>query len=714
MKDFDFNNWNTTGAFSSSKKGSMTKFTKKQKIIAATSLVAVIALILFFCIRGCSSSRSSKSARDNTLSLVQMYLDRGEYDRALDKLDELLIKNGKEQDIIDLMDKIIAAKNAASSENGANVTVEVDTEGLSSVIDSMRSEMVKNNENMKKQLDKTNAEAEKDRKEMALLLKQQQKQAEQEKVRQEEERNRQKALEEQRKKDEIARKAAEEELAKKNAALKKEIAAVNDEIQQGKTALNSGNIDSALLHFDSAIKKLPVSEGEPGFSATKYSEMANLLYSAEQTASSDSDKKRLHQTAVDYAQNAVAKNPKDGPSQFILGMDAMDSKDYQKALDCFNKAVAAEGNNYLYYYNLGRVQYMMKKFTEAKSSFTTASQLNTSFAAARYNLGLTNLKVNDSKSALAEFRRAHDIDSRYERAYLEEARVLVRLSDYSGAVTAYLNVIKLNNTNRAALQELGSVYYQMKKYSDAESSFRKSLALLPAGTEDPLTYYNLSTVLFEQGKSVDALTYAAKAYNSNSIIKDASSRANIIYNYALLCDKTGKESEAIVTYSEVLQIKPNHLKTLINLGVVYMKSNPPEVDTALSLFTKAYSIDKNNFEVNNNLGSAYLAKKDYKNAILYFQNALKIEPSNNEVRYNLAQAFASDAQFDNAKVTYTELLKLSPDYWDGYIELGKVCMALNDNSSAEKYLVFVQTKNPSFRKQEVETLLNSISSSNAK
>ena len=145
-----------------------------------------------------------------------------------------------------------------------------------------------------------------------------------------------------------------------------------------------------------------------------------------------------------------------------------------------------------------------------------------------------------------------------------------------------------------------------------------------------------------------------------------------------------------------------------------MKSNPPEVDTALSLFTKAYSIDKNNFEVNNNLGSAYLAKKDYKNAILYFQNALKIEPSNNEVRYNLAQAFASDAQFDNAKVTYTELLKLSPDYWDGYIELGKVCMALNDNSSAEKYLVFVQTKNPSFRKQEVETLLNSISSSNAK
>lgn len=713
MKDFDFNNWKS-GALSSEKKGILTKFTKKQKAVAITVLSAIVALVLFFCIRGCVGSSASKNFKNNTLSLVQMYLERGEYDRALDKLDELLIKNGKDQDIVDLMDKIIAAKNAATSENGANVTVEVDTENLSSLIDSMRSEMAKNNENMKKQLDKTNAEAEKDRKEMALLLKQQQEQAEQEKVRQQEEKNRQKAIEEQRKKDEAAKKAAEEALSKKNEALKKEIAAVNDEIQQGKTALNSGNIDSAFAHFDNAVKKLPVSEGEPDFSAKKYSEMANLLYNAEQTVSSDSDKKRLHNMAVDYAKNAVAKNAKEGPSQFILGMDAMGSKDYQKALECFNKAVAADGNNYLYYYNLGRVQYMTRKYTEAKSSFTTASQLNTSFAAARYNLGLTNLKLNDLKSALAEFRRAHDIDSRYEKAYLEEARVLMRLADYSGAVSAYLNVIKLNNTNRAALQELGSVYYQMKKYPDAESSFRQSLALLPSGTEDPLTYYNLSTVLFEQGKSMEALAYAAKAYDSNSLIKDASSRANIIYNYALLCDKTGKETEAITKYSEVLKLKPNHLKTLINLGVVYMKSNPPDVDTALSLFTNAYSIDKNNFEVNNNLGSAYLAKKDYKNAILYFQNALKIEPSNNEVRYNLAQAFASDAQFDNAKVTYTELLKLAPDNWDSYVELGKVCMALNDNASAEKYLVFVQTKNPSFRKQEVSALLDSISSSDAK
>ena len=139
-----------------------------------------------------------------------------------------------------------------------------------------------------------------------------------------------------------------------------------------------------------------------------------------------------------------------------------------------------------------------------------------------------------------------------------------------------------------------------------------------------------------------------------------------------------------------------------------MGMNPPDADMALSLFLKAFAQDKNNFEVNNNLGSAYLSKEDYANSIKYFQIALKLEPKNNEVRYNLAKAFASDRQFDNAQTTYKELLKQQNDNWDGYIELAKVTMALGDNAMAEKYLQVVQIKAPNHRKNEVEALLRSM------
>ena len=685
--------------------GLKTKLTKKQKIAICSGIAAVVILVIVLCAKGCGAASNNK-VRANTFSVVRMYLEKGQYDRAMDKLDELLLKNPTDEEALALMDEILAKKNgeASGASLNSNVTVEVDTQGLT---DAMQSSI----ESMKHELAKTNQTAVENQKAMADLLKKQQQQAAEEQQRLEEQKIQQKAAEEQRKKEEAARKAAEEALAKKNAQLKKEIDAVNDEIMQGKVALNSGNINSALEHFEKAQKNLPVSEGEPAFSGSKYSEIAAALYDAAGKSTGD-DKKRLESTALIYAENAVSKNPKDASSHYIIGMNALANKDYQKAHDELKKAAMYDGKNYLYYYNLGRVQYMMKKFTAAKSSFSTSAMLNTAFAPARYNLGLTNLRLNDQKSALSEFRKAHDVDPRHEKAYLEEARLLTKLGDFNGAISAYTNVVKINNTNRAALGELGNVYTQIKKYADAESSFRKSLAMLPAGTDDPLTYYNLSTVLFEQGKSEEAIAYAKKAYETKDALRDANSKANVTYNYALLCERTSRVEEAIAKYAEVLQFNPNHLKTHINLGAMYINMTPPDADMALSLFLKAYNIDRNNFEVNNNLGSAYLEKKEYKNAILYFQNALKLDSKNNEVRSNLAQAFASDSQFDNAKTTYLEVLKQDQSDWNAYVELGKVCMALNDNAAAEKYFVYVQEKNPTFRKAEIESLLASISAAN--
>ncbi|MBP3561304.1 MAG: tetratricopeptide repeat protein [Treponema sp.] len=685
--------------------GLKTKLTKKQKIAICSGIAAVVILVIVLCAKGCGAASNNK-VRANTFSVVRMYLEKGQYDRAMDKLDELLLKNPTDEEALALMDEILAKKNgeASGASLNSNVTVEVDTQGLT---DAMQSSI----ESMKHELAKTNQTAVENQKAMADLLKKQQQQAAEEQQRLEEQKIQQKAAEEQRKKEEAARKAAEEALAKKNAQLKKEIDAVNDEIMQGKVALNSGNINSALEHFEKAQKNLPVSEGEPAFSGSKYSEIAAALYDAAGKSTGD-DKKRLESTALIYAENAVSKNPKDASSHYIIGMNALANKDYQKAHDELTKAAMYDGKNYLYYYNLGRVQYMMKKFTAAKSSFSTSAMLNTAFAPARYNLGLTNLRLNDQKSALSEFRKAHDVDPRHEKAYLEEARLLTKLGDFNGAISAYTNVVKINNTNRAALGELGNVYTQIKKYADAESSFRKSLAMLPAGTDDPLTYYNLSTVLFEQGKSEEAIAYAKKAYETKDALRDANSKANVTYNYALLCERTSRVEEAIAKYAEVLQFNPNHLKTHINLGAMYINMTPPDADMALSLFLKAYNIDRNNFEVNNNLGSAYLEKKEYKNAILYFQNALKLDSKNNEVRSNLAQAFASDSQFDNAKTTYLEVLKQDQSDWNAYVELGKVCMALNDNAAAEKYFVYVQEKNPTFRKAEIESLLASISAAN--
>ncbi len=676
------------------------KRTAKQKAVVLGGTAAVIVLCI---LAGIRLSGSGNSGRKNTLALVQMYTDKGEYDRAMNLLDGLLVKNADDRDALALMDKIIALKEGKkpASENAggqSDVNVNIDTSGITKAVQSSL-------DSMKDELAKSSAEAQKNQRTMTDMLEKERLQAQKEQEAADEKAAQAKAAEEQRKQEDASRKAAEEELARKNKALQKEIQSVNDEIAQGKTALATGNIDSALAHFSAAQKNLPISDGEPAFSGSKNSQIASLLYDASQKASDAAQQKLLEDAAVSYAQSAVSKTPNDPAAHYILGMDALDKKDRQTALNELTKAVTSDNSNYLYFYNLGKVQYLLKKYSEAGSSFQSCVQFRKDFSPAQYNLGLSYLRLGREKDALDSFRKARDIDPRYEKAYLEEARLLVKRGDQQGALTAYNNVIRINNVNGDALRELGTVYYASGNYGASEDSYRKALALLSPDEKDPATYYNLSTTLYAEKKTAEAVSYAKKAYDTKDALKDMNAEANVVYNYALMLDETGKKDDAIPLYSEVLTLNPNHGKTKINLGVMYLNMDPPNIDMALQLFTQAYNQDKNNFEANNDLGSAYLKKKDYKNAVFYFQNALKLDPNNNVVRSNLAQTFASDGQYDNAKTTYLELLRLDNADWDAYIELAKVCMSLQDNPSAEKYLLYVQSKQSSYRKDEVDKLL---------
>src|SRR5574344_1875903 len=95
-------------------------------------------------------------------------------------------------------------------------------------------------------------------------------------------------------------------------------------------------------------------------------------------------------------------------------------------------------------------------------------------------------------------------------------------------------------------------------------------------------------------------------------------KINSVYNYALVYDKMGESEKAIALYKEVLVLDSSNVKAKCNLAALSNANNDP--DTALTLLRSAYAKEPKNFEVNNNMGNAYLLKKDYNNAITSFQN----------------------------------------------------------------------------------------------
>lgn len=686
--------------------------TKKQKIICAASAAGLLILIIILSLG--IHSCSAKTSKQNVYNLAKTYAEQGEYDRALSVLEKILLKNGDDKIALEMLHQTIEMKKAA--EEGRAIpdfsNLNINTDGITDVMqDSISS--------MKDALEQSNKQAEENRRAMENLVRIQEEKTQEEKKRQqaaeieqEEKKAREEAALAAKKAQEEKRKAQEEELARKNAKLKKEMDNLNNEIQLGKTALATGNIEEALNHFNNAGKNIPAVEGDPDYSANKQSEIAQAMFDAAEKSENAEEKKVLMDKAVDLARKVIQENPKDAPSHYILAQEAANKKDYTTGLSELKLAVQNakkdDPNLYLYYYDMGKLQYLTKKYNEAVASFTSSCELNSNYVQSRYNLGLSQVKLKNDTAAIAAFRKCIDINPRYEKAYLEEARALNRRNDFSGAISAYESVIALNNINTTAVVELGNVYKNAGRLAKAEESFRKALAMMSEGEEQTKTKYNLSTVLFDEEKTLDAEKYAKEAYEEKNYIKDLKNKANIVYNYAMILSVNGKQESAIPLYQEVLDLNPNHLKTKINLAVMYMNLEPPSVDTALALLKQVYDSDSKNFEANNNLGSAYLLKEDYKNSIMYYQNALRIDSSVNEVRANLAKVYAKNGDYDNAKTTYLELIKVEPSNWDAYIELAKVCMQLNDNASAEKYLVYVQTKMPSYKASEVEALLSSL------
>ena len=673
---------------------------KNKKIILFSAAGLLSLLLLVFAGRGIVSAigggkkSAAASARDNTLTLVQKYLDKGQYDKAMDLLNGLLISNPNDAEADELLDKAIQLKKE-SDERAAAQSVVVQPGDSSYNINIDTDEI-------------TNALREQNERSQQMINDLLEQQRQTQNAQREEAAAERKAAEELKKKEETERKAKEAELAQKNAVLKSKIGDINEKILAGRADLNTGSVESALRNFDLAISQLPLSEGEPEFSAAKYSEIASALYEASSSEKDPAKRDKLRNSTITYVNKSLGVNPSDPVSHYILGMNYGESSppNWAKAAEELEKAVKSAGDNYMYWYQLGRAQYRLKNYERARTAFQNSAKYNNKFDLAYFNLGMTLKRLKLNKDALSAFRSAHSANSQNSKAYLEEARLLQDVyKDSAGSVNCYKKVIELDPVNVSALNECGVVYSNMGQFANAETCHRKAVSLLKPGDKDPITYYNLALALYNQKKNSEAEKYAQLSYEQKDAVKSDKEKAVVVYNYALVEDSLGKSDKAIALYKEVLKLDPDNAKTKTNLGVMFMAMG--DADTALVFFLDAYKIDKN-FELENNLGSAYLSKKDYSNAITHFQNALKKSPKDHTVRFNLAKCYAEAGDFDNAKTAYLDILSANEKNYDAYIELSKVFIALKDTASAKSYLDILRQKSPTYRKPEVDSLLAAI------
>lgn len=668
--------------------------------------VGVFLVLLLLGIGGTLLVRSLGGKNDdagqhrlNTLTLVRSYVNKEEFDRALNLLDGLLIQNPDDTDASELMDIVLAAKKAKMAlESGTNGVSNADVLAALDAARQAANRIAAAADATQKAASRLSAAEDKNRKNaLADNSAGTDRGADakaQDAAAQKAETERQ--LKDQAAADEAKRKALEADLSKKNDQTQKQIKIVNGLIAQGKASAGSGSLGSTLDSFEKAEQALP--DGEKAFAAQKYVEMAEALYAISQSATDSTVKNEALASALEYSNKAVDADPSLASARYLRARIFSDQKKPDQALVDLKEAVRLDSTNYLYAYELGKMYYLQRKFPEAKQCFTTVNKLAPKFEPAFFNLGLTNKALGADSDALAAFRAATVIKTDYTKAYIEIARLLDRKNDSSGAIANYLTALKYEPGNVSALREMAAIYSNIGKFTDAERYFKEALTL---GSNDAMTNYNMATVQLELGKPAVALDYAKKAVDSDS------KNAVYLYTYGLAGERNGMPDVALQQYARSIAADPKYVKPRINLGTMYLDAN--RLDDALGQLNAAFLIEKDNFEVNNNLGKVYGMKGAFDKSVDHYARAVAKNPKDAEVRANLASAYISAGLAEKARDTYVDLLRIDPTRWDAYYELGKLYISLNDKVAAKAVLQDLLKKKSDYPKaSEVQSLLNTL------
>ena len=90
--------------------------------------------------------------------------------------------------------------------------------------------------------------------------------------------------------------------------------------------------------------------------------------------------------------------------------------------------------------------------------------------------------------------------------------------------------------------------------------------------------------------------------------------------------KQNKLKEAQILYNKILEVNPNHLNTLNNLGVIFQDLG--DFQKAKSYCEKAIEIDPNYIDAYNNLGFIFKDLGDFQKAKSCYEKAIENDPLN--------------------------------------------------------------------------------------
>lgn len=281
-------------------------------------------------------------------------------------------------------------------------------------------------------------------------------------------------------------------------------------------------------------------------------------------------------------ESLLNSNPKHFDSLHLLGVIAMQTKNFQLAISLIDKAIAIHNKNSDFYCNRGIALKGLNQFDAAIISYDRAIRLNPQNANAFYNRGIAlaengklgaaavsydtaiRLKPNFAEAfsnrgialqglrkpvaAVASYDRAISIKPDYAEAYCNRGNALKTLNQFDAAVTNYNRAISLKPDYADAYSNLGSALHELKQFNAAISNCNQAIKLIP---KHAAAFFNRGNSL----QSLNQLDAARVSYECAISIKPDLAEAYSSLGQTL--DALKQFDASMINYEKAIKINPN-------------------------------------------------------------------------------------------------------------------------------------------------------------
>lgn len=393
-----------------------------------------------------------------------------------------------------------------------------------------------------------------------------------------------------------------------------------------KLALNEGDQAQARTVYENTLKHYP-------------GDRNTLIRLIELEAQSGNAEK-----VVTILEEAVDNNPNTLETHLWLSKAYIDKGNPVKALNTAKPLLEKYPKDHRLLEIVGRAQLDTGRPSDAVTSFKDWAEVQSEASLPHFYLAKAYERLGKTTLARQEIDTALKFNPGHSAARFIKARLLARAGQLVDS-KRLLKELSTLNTDSSFVKELeGQIALAENQPQQAINFFKKALEM----RQTNFITINLATaqmMVGEQENGFETLREWLVKYP-----EDITTR-NFLANWLLMLDRI---NEARQEYVKILRMTPDSALAQNNLAWAILQTG--NADEALPHAQRARELAPTDPQVMDTLGSVFMVKKEYRNALRLFQDASKIAPDDHEVRFHLAQALAVSGDRKKARVTLEELL----------------------------------------------------------